>query len=142
MKRPYPTRNGLIISPYELGCTVPTRERTNIHHGYWPWNKLGDHFISRTFGSLITNTFEMIPEEHNIGRFSLHHDYSPPKLPNFTTMVEVVDEYLDIQGQIDCIKHNSTREQFIVNREQWLRGAHNVQEMDPTRNRRFNLGTA
>lgn len=134
MRKPYPTtRNGLIISPYELGYHIPNERRTNIHHGYWPWTKLNDHFISRTFGSLITNTFEMIPEEHNTGRFSLHHDYSAPRLPNFSTMVEVVDEYLDAYGQIDCIKHNQTRERYIITAEQWRRGAHGLQEMDTTR---------
>jgi len=139
VRKPYPTRNGLIISPYELDFTKPTGERTNIHHGYFPWAKLNDHFISRTFGSLITNTFEMLPEEHNIGRFTLHSDYSPPKLPNFSKMVEVVDEYLDLHGQVDCIKHNSTRELYIITAERWRRGAHDIQEMDTARNRRITI---
>ena len=76
----------------------------------------------------------MIPEEHNIGRFSLHAAYSQPKLPSHSQMVEVVDEYLDVNGQVDCIKHNATREQYIINREQWLRGAHGLQKMDSARN--------
>lgn len=124
MKPVYPTRNGLIISPYELGYTVPTEhDVTNLHHGQWPWAQLNGHFISATFGSIITNTFRMIPSEHNIGRNSLHHRYSAPRIPSFGVMIDFVDQYLHEHGQIDCVKHKGqTVREYVVTAGQWQRG--------------------
>ena len=135
MKQPFPTtRGGLILSPYEIGYTTPGEgAKFNIHHGYWPWPMMNTGFITRTFGSLVTNTFRMIPSEHNVGRYCLHAEYGPPRLPSLSTMVEVVDEYLDANGQVDCVNHSSTRELYIVTAEQWRRGAHGIQELDRPR---------
>lgn len=122
----YPThRNGLIIPPYEIGYGIPTeadrriRRRTNIHHAYWPWSALRDEPIKRVFGSLITNTYPMFSEEHNMGQDNLHADYSAPRLPDLGVMVEVVDEYLDLHGVIDCISHKKTSEIYQVTRPEW-----------------------
>lgn len=125
--RRYPTRNGIPISPYELGYTKPTpedygiRRRVNIHHGVFPWSKLREHSISIVFGSLVTNTFPMIATEHNMGRFNLHHDYEPPVLPSLDRMVDVVDEYLALNGIIDCRNHGNTNEMYQVTAQKWDR---------------------
>jgi hypothetical protein len=120
----YPTRGGLIIPPYELGYTVPTpadlqaRRRTNIHHGYWPWNRYQGR-IEQVFASLITNTYPMLSVEHNQGVDNLHADYGPPPQPSLSQMVEVLDEYISTNGVIECIRHKKTKEHYQLQPEEW-----------------------
>lgn len=61
----------------------------------------------------------MIAVEHNQGRYNLHKDFDPPKFPPLGLQAEIVDEFLAINGFIECIYHKQTRETYILPEEQW-----------------------
>ena len=118
----WPTeKNGRPVSPYEMGYTIPTaadyeiKRGVNIHHGIWPWSLAVRNSISMTFASAQSNTFPMIPSEHNMGRQNLHKDYDPPKLPSLGQMVSVLEEELAQFGVITCIRHKITCETYQLN---------------------------
>lgn len=118
----WPTeRSGRPVSPYERGFTMPTasdfefRRRVNIHHGIYPWSVASKNTISLAFTSLKSNTFPMLADEHNMGRFNLHREYDPPKMPNLWQMVNVLEEELAQQGILTCIYHKKTQETYQLN---------------------------
>lgn len=126
----YPTRNGLIISPYELGLTIPTQEhlntrrRTTRHHGFWQRANYSSNRIHSVFRNLVTNVYDLLIEEHE----DLHHDYDAPIKPKETLMIDVVEEYLSLNGTIDCIREKRTHEIYHISPQEWahIRGAHEV----------------
>lgn len=120
MGRRYPTRDGLLVSPYELGYQRPPEGAwgTTIHHGYWTRARYNEGYRS-VFRNLITNTFEMYKWEHNDGKDNLHTDYNPPKPPPEALMIDVVEEYLSEHGAIHCIRENATRSVYEVPVERW-----------------------
>ena len=120
----YPTRNGLIISPYELDYTEPTqadieRKRTTMHHGWWTARDFGRTAIGATFRALETNVYPMLRNEHNQGTDTLHDKYSPPPMPHVGLMVDVLDEYLALHGVIDLVREKSTSEIREMSADQW-----------------------
>lgn len=126
MKR-WPIDNGRPVSPYEMRFTEPTPEDLTIrglvtmHHGVYPWSALAQNAISMTYGSLRPHIFPMYAREHNMGRHNLHSEFSPPKLPNLVQMQDVIEEYLSLNGVIDCVCHKKTREQYQITAQQWAR---------------------
>lgn len=119
----YPTRNGLIISPYELGYTQPTPEqqqargRVNIHHGYY-FRHSYDARLRGVFRNLITNTYPLIISEHS----ELHTRFNEqPRVPKEDLMIDVVEEYLSLNGVIHCIHEKKTKDIYEVSAEQWER---------------------
>lgn len=118
----WPTeRNGRPVSPYERGFAIPAaedygvRRRVNIHHGIFPWSAVSRNAISLTFASLRSNTFPMLAEEHNMGRYNLHREYDAPKMPSFTQMIGVMEEELAQQGILTCVYHKKTHETYQLN---------------------------
>jgi hypothetical protein len=112
----FPTRNGLAISPYELGFTVPTPEQletrraVTIHHGQWERDRYTGPRHRTVFRNLITNTYPMLAPEHII----LHEDYDAPVRPKDSVMIDVLDEYIALHGFIECIREKQTRSTYII----------------------------
>ena len=120
----YPTRNGLIISPYELGYTEPTdrdieRRRTTNHHGYFTKNMYGKTAIHHTFRNLVDHVYPMIRDEHNSGTNTLHDKYSPPPIPHLGLVVDVLDEYMALNGVINLVREKATNETREMSAAQW-----------------------
>lgn len=118
----YPVRQRLIISPYELGYQQPEdvgrRRHVNIHHGYFDRHRYDLRHRS-VFRNLITNVYPMLVEEHNAGRDSLHHVYDAPPVPPDALMIDVVEEYLALNGVIECVKEKQTRQTYRIQPEEW-----------------------
>ena len=129
----YPTRNGLVISPYEI-FDIPTkqdlntRRRTTRHHAYWQRNDYRDNRIHSVFRNLVTNVYDLLQDQHE----NLHHDFDAPPKPKDSLMIDVVEEYLSLNGTIDCIREKRTHEIYQLTSDQWasIRGAHGLQQMD------------
>ena len=127
----YPIRNGLVVSPYELGYSIPTQEQldkrkvTTNHHGWYERNRYPDR-LHKVFRNLITNVFPMIADQH----MDLHDIYTPPERPPIGLMIDVIEEQLAETGLIRCVYEQKTRMTHDISIEQWkhIRGGH-VQEM-------------
>ena len=120
----YPTRGGLIISPYELEYTEPTQEdierkRTTNHHGWWTARNFGRTAIGATFRGLVTNVYPMLRNEHNQGTNTLHDKYSPPQMPHAGLMIDVLDEYMALNGVINLVREKATNEVREMSAEHW-----------------------
>jgi len=127
----YPTRNGLIISPYELGYSEPTeqqfntRGRVTIHHGYYNRQDFRSERLHSIFRNLVTNTYPLLAEQHT----DSHKDYSAPPKPNDFLMQDVIEEYLATNGVIDCIYEKRTRQTHQITPDQWqnIRGGYGAE---------------
>lgn len=126
----YPTRSGLIISPYELGYSQPTEQQLNqrrivtIHHGWFNRNNYRDNRIHSIFRNLVVYTYPLLADEHS----ALHHDYDAPIKPKDTLMIDVIEEYLSLNGTIDCIREKRTHEIYHISPQEWehIRGAREI----------------
>lgn len=135
----YPTRNGLIIPPYELGFSQPTveqlntRRRTTRHHGYWQRADYRSERIHSVFRNLVTNVYDLLTEQHE----DLHHDFDAPIKPKETLMIDVVEEYLSLHGTIDCIREKRTHEVYHISPNEWahIRGAREIPQAYQTATR-------
>ena len=122
MSRPgYPTRNGLIISPYDLGYTRPTNEdlqirrRVTIHHGNFTKAAYSSTWVGHVFRNLVSNVYPMLNSEHS----ALHERHSPPKPPERTLMIDIVEEFLAEEGIIRIVKEKNTHDFTDLSRERW-----------------------
>ena len=139
----YATRNGLIISPYELGYLEPTeqqfntRRRVTTHHGYWTGTSYHSNRLHTIFRNLVTNTYPLLVEEHQ----ELHEDYSAPPKPNDFLMQDVIEEYLATNGVIDCIYEKRTRQTHQITPDQWqnIRGGYGLQTMVSARESQLSI---
>lgn len=113
----YPTRNGLVVPITEIGFDeVPhERRRTTNHHLYFCREWYTDTRYKQVFRGLLSHLVTMPIEQHQ----ELHKIFEPPKIPKDSLMIEVVDEYLFIHGQIDVVREKRTNETYQVTAEQW-----------------------
>lgn len=88
--RPYPTRDGIPISPIEMGFGGDqTRNRCNNHHSAWTRRAMSRLLITQTFRDLESM-------QHIIPRFQherLHDIYDPPQLDLKSVYNYVVEAY-------------------------------------------------
>lgn len=133
----YPThRIGLIVSPYELGLSVPTEEqlltrrRVTIHHGYWTKNNYSGERLHSVFRNLVTNVYPLLYDEHA----ELHNDFDAPRKPRNGVMIDVLDEYLALNGTIDCIREAKTRQTYSITACEWERVRNGLQNVHATGN--------
>ncbi len=116
----YPTRGGLIIPPVELGFHAPTPEEYNTrrlttnHHAYFERHRY-DIRHRAVFRNLVTNVYPLLAVEH----VSLHEQFDAPKRPHDSLMIEVLDDYLVMNGVIECIREKQTRQTYQIQPEEW-----------------------
>jgi len=114
------TRSGLAVPPYERGCHVvtpeelETRRLVTMHHGQWPRRNYDERYAS-VFRNLITNVYPLLAHEHA----ELHNEYDPPKRPPNSLMIEVVDDFLAINGVIECVREKKTRSTYQIDADAW-----------------------
>ena len=117
----YPThRNGLIVSPYELEYTQPTdrdieRRRTTNHHLYWTKQQYGTTAIRHTFRNLVDHVEPLLRREHE----GLHDKYTPPPIPHEGLMIDVLDEYMALNGVINLVREKATNEVREMSAAHW-----------------------
>ena len=116
----YPTRNGLIIPPYELGFITPEENdfkyrRVTNHHHYWTRRQYEKTAVRHTFRNLVDNVSPLVVEQHR----GLHDKYSPPPIPHEGLMIDVLDEYLALNGVINLVREKATNEVREMSAEHW-----------------------
>ncbi len=110
------TRNGIAISPYEYGYTIPEeRQRVQRHHAHFERHRY-DLRYRAVFRNLITNVYPMLLKEHE----ELHREFDGPIVPSDKIMIEHVDEYLHNNGVIHCIKEKRTRDVYEIQPAEWI----------------------
>lgn len=114
----YPSRNGLALPPEELGLRVVEAQRrvTSNHHLYWPGRNYQGP-VSHLFRALVPHVVPLLIQEHE----ELHHEYSPPVMPKEGLMVDVIDEYVAMNGVINAVYDRRTMEHYQITAEQWAR---------------------
>ena len=89
-ERPFPTRNGVAINPFELD--LPQFEGSkNIHH--WAWTKaaFGSLALFQTFRDLERHQTLLAIPTHNY----IHAHYAPPEMPTVGQAMNTVMEAYD-----------------------------------------------
>lgn len=114
----YPSTDGLARPVTELGFEVVEFERrkTNNHHLYFYkafYNKPHERF----FRGLIPHVQTMWIPEHN----ELHERFSPPIMPSEALMIQVLDEYIALNGVLDVVRESNTSQTYQVSQEQYER---------------------
>jgi len=104
----YPTRNGLVIPPLELGFSLvePRRGVTTNHHGYWEREAYRTTRWRSVFRNLVTNVTPLPVIEH----VSLHEKYTPPVMPKDTLMIDVNEGQIAKKGVIKCVFEQKTKQ--------------------------------
>jgi hypothetical protein len=126
----YPVNEqGLIVSPYELGLSPPEREdfkfrRTTNHHGYWTRAQYGKTAIHSTFRNLEEHVYPLNVDQHR----DLHDKFSPPKMPPVGLMIDVLDEYMVVNGVINVVREKATNEIREIDLAAWnqIRQTYNI----------------
>jgi len=114
----YPTRNGLVIPPLELGFSLvePRRGVTTNHHSYWEREAYRTTRWRSVFRNLVTNVTPLPVIEH----VSLHEKYTPPVMPKDTLMIDVIEEQLAQDGVINCVFEQKTNRTYQIEPEAWV----------------------
>jgi len=112
--------SGLAIHPYELGFSIPTQENlryrnTSNHHHFWTRQQYGRSAIHHTFRNLVDHVSPLVRQEHQ----SLHDKYSPPQMPHVGLMIDVLDEYMALNGVINLVREKATNEVREMSAEHW-----------------------
>lgn len=113
----WPTHGGLAVHPSELGYQTvePERRRTNNHHIYFERQRYRDVRWRSIFRNLVDHVVTLDMTEHN----ELHRAYSGPKVPNDTLMIEVLQDYLDQHGVIECVREHDTNSIYEIQPSEW-----------------------
>ena len=117
----YPTdSNGLAIPPFELAFNPPTQEdflyrRVSRHHHYWTRQQYGRSAIHHTFRNLTDHVTPMIVNEHQ----GLHDKYSPSKMPHVGLMIDVLDDYIAMNGVIHVVREKATNDVQEIELARW-----------------------
>ena len=115
----YPTRNGLIIPPPELGFEVVTPQRrvTSNHHGYFPRHYYDETAVRHVFRNLVDNVYPMMIPDHD----ELHHQFAAPRPPKDVVMYEIIDEAISLHGAVEVVRESKTAATYLVDSERWER---------------------
>ena len=119
----YPSRNGIALPIQEIGFEIVPQQRgiTSNHHYYF--NRASYHFIPirHQFRNLVDHVISMENLEHE----NLHYRFTPPVIPRTELMIDVLDEYLALNGVINCVREKKTNEVYEIQPEQWqiIRGS-------------------
>jgi hypothetical protein len=120
----YPSKNGLAIPVTELGFEVVERQRgvTTNHHNFWNRCRYQDRGVKQLFRGLVSNVFTLKNEDHEL----LHNRFTPPVIPRTELMIDVLDEYLALNGVINCVHEKKTNEVYQIESDQWqaIRGGY------------------
>lgn len=126
----YPSRDGLAVSPYELGFTEPTPEqitthkRVEFHHiyhygRYYDQESDGYGAWRQVFRNMVANVVPLLIEEHNGAPQTLHGRYRPPQIPKDALMIDVLEQEITESGLI--LQHTPRRAAAprIITPDQW-----------------------
>ena len=101
LKRPYPTIDGVAVSPFEL--TFPeshmnpeSRHAMNNHHAEFYNRWFGANVLFRTFRNLEVNQYGMMIDTHSI----LHERFGPPAFPTPFQAIELVNREYEEMGRL------------------------------------------
>lgn len=113
----YPRRDGLAIPIQELGYEVvlPERRKTSQHHLYFERRLYDQTPIRHLFRNLVTHvqTMENLPHQE------LHYRFTGPVMPREGLMIDVLDEYVALNGVLDFVSEKRTSQTYQLMPEQW-----------------------
>lgn len=120
----YPVRNNRIVPVTELGYEIVPHERrlTTNHHMWFCRTDYMDTRYKQVFRGLLSHVVTMPVLQHH----DLHDEFSAPKQPSPTVMIDTVEEYLDLHGVIDVVREKRTHETYQLSAEQWQQIRRNV----------------
>jgi hypothetical protein len=113
----YPRFSGLALPVTELGYEIVPHERglTSQHHLYYNRASYQNIPIRHQFRNLVDHVVTMQIPQHN----ELHYRFNPPVIPRTELMIDVLDEYLALNGVINCVYEKKTNETFQIPPERW-----------------------
>ncbi len=125
MKR-FPVSNGLAIPVTELGFNEVAHKKgfTTNHHIYYCREQYKDSRVKQIFRGLLPHVVTLPVLEHTL----LHERYSAPVIPRDSLMIDVIDEYLSLNGVIDVVREKRTNETYQIEMNQWesIKGVYRV----------------
>lgn len=113
----YPTLQGLAIPIQQLGYEVvlPERRQTSQHHLYFPRVSYSQTPISHLFRNLVDHVDTMANQAH----MDLHYRYTGPVKPREGLMLDVLDEYVALNGVLNFVSEKRTNSIYQLSLEQY-----------------------
>ena len=96
-----------------------------------------DKRYRQIFRGLLPHVQTMRTDDH----IELHERFSGSVVPKDSLMIDVIDEYLSLNGVIDVVREKRTRETYELTADQWdlykrqYRGVHGAQSLYTAGNR-------
>lgn len=114
----YPTQSGGRIVPVtELGFEIVPHERrhTTNHHMWFNRASYQDTRIKQVFRGLLPHVVTLPVYQHQ----ELHDIYSAPVIPKEVHMVDVLEEYMALNGVLDVVREKKTNQVYQIEPDQW-----------------------
>ena len=113
----YPSRNGIALPAQEIGYEVVPYQRgaTSNHHLFYERTMYSGVRHRSVFRNLIPHVQTLLSSDH----IDLHERFTFPVMPKDTRMIDVVEEYLALNGVINCVYEKKTNEVYEIHEEQW-----------------------
>ena len=132
----WPSSNGLAVPITEMGyeMVLPERRKTSQHHLFYE-RRMYTKRYQQVFRGLVSNVYTMYIHDHQ----DLHERYSAPVMPKDIQMIDVVEEYLSLNGVIDVVKEHRTSEIYQIESGTWQNiksqygSGHGIQEVFQSR---------
>lgn len=113
----WPRQAGLALPIQEIGFEVvqPERRLTSQHHLYFPRANYHNIPIRHQFRNLVDHVQTMENSAHS----ELHRRFTGPPVPRTELMIDVLDEYLALNGVINCVREKKTNDIYQIQPEHW-----------------------
>lgn len=113
----YPTSQGLAIPIQQLGYEVvlPERRQTSQHHLYFPRVSYSQTAIGHLFRNLVDHVDTMANEPHR----ELHYRFTGPVKPREGLMIDVMDEYVALNGVLNFVSEKKTSTTYQLYPDRW-----------------------
>jgi len=113
----FPLSQGLAVPITELGYEIVPRQRgaTSQHHMYFNRASYHNIPIRHQFRNLVDHVVTMENGAHQ----ELHYRFTPPVIPRTELMIDVLDEYLALNGVINCVHEKRTNDTYQIPPERW-----------------------
>jgi predicted protein tyrosine phosphatase len=113
----YPRQEGLAVPVQNLGYEIVPHKRgsTTNHHLYYNRASYQGIPIRHQFRNLVDHVVTMENAPHQ----ELHYRFTPPVIPRTELMIDVLDEYMALNGVLNCVREKKTNEIYQIQPDHW-----------------------
>lgn len=130
---------GVAKSVTEVGLEIVEFKRgeTSNHHLEYPKRNFG--FENKRWRGVFRNLLPLVETLRVPDHIYTHDRFAPPKMPTDIVMIDYIEEYLDVNGVIECVYEKRTNQSYQIGSDTWqniksqYRSGHGIQEVFQSR---------